>query len=65
MDAVEAIKGFGERYSVLFGVIKAVEKAAVATETEASANRGKGLSGGFIVGTKNNSEVIWSEQRSI
>lgn len=46
MDAVEAVKGFGERYSVLSGVLKGVGVVALAAGTEAISNSGKGSGGG-------------------
>lgn len=45
MDAVEAVKGFGERHPVLTGVLKAVGVAAVAAGADAIANGGKGSGG--------------------
>lgn len=46
MDAIEAVKDFGERHPVLTGVLKFVGVAAVAVGTEAIANSSKGSSGG-------------------
>lgn len=48
MDAVEAVKEFGNRHQVVTGVVKFVATVAIAAGVDAIANSGKGSSGDSI-----------------